>query len=149
MGNRENAPAEQDAGIVLAIDSLKRLEVLLCKEWTGKGLLRGFKMGTDELLQMASCPLDEFMKQYSNYFHEREGFWKAGNPEERRREATKAAVRATSGVDVLVNSLLDRIHQNDQLQFKLALMVINIMTVIGEYFYSQMFPEEIYKCQVL
>merc|ERR1712139_35429 len=94
-------------------------------------------------LQMASCPLRDFMYEY---IKDRDDALAREDDDERHRAVVDAALKAVAGTEILLASLFDRLNANDQLLFKLILMIVNIMTCIGQYAYNHLFEERIYTC---
>jgi hypothetical protein len=140
----EKEAGNDDVEIILSEKCLTKLERLLKLEWTIHGIFKVYRLTTDQVLQMASCPLDEFME---HYITDRNDALSRKISSEKRIELTKATLKGVAEFEILCDDLRDRITANDQLFFKLFLMLINIFTCVGQYCYDYFFPEEIYKCE--
>jgi len=109
-------------------DTLRALEALLQREFkddNGNIIARA-----DALFQMAGCPFNEFL---SIYIRDRDQALTA--TDRPRRHIVKATSRAVDMVDCLCGYLQDRIDNNDQLLFKLFLLLMNAATCLGQFVY--------------
>lgn len=89
------------------------------------------EMKTDVLFQMAGCPFTDAMEIY---LRRRDAAFKTKNL--RRREILKVIISGTDVVDTLCGYLQSRIDANDQLLFKILLVTMNLLTVLGEYVFK-------------
>lgn len=134
----KEAEGDDDAAIALCHSVLHRLEKLLQKDWDAKGRFATHTFRSDILLQMASCPLDDFVERYTA---ERDAALSRTEPREQRRELTKVAVRAVAGVDILCDAFHERINQNDEMPFKLLLCLMHVASIATHYLIRFVFPD--------
>lgn len=127
---------DYESEILLAKDTLRLLEALLLYRFQeGQYVsLRG-----DEFLQMAGCPLDELA---AAYLADRDGALNIKSRDVRRRELVKAVVKGVDGFECLCQSLHQRIVENDNLIFKLLLLIINCLTCIAQFIYADHIKEK-------
>jgi len=114
-----------------AEDTLRDLEALLQMAFTEKTGPLTYQsestVSTDKLFLMAGCPFEKFVEIY---IRDRDKAF--ASRDHRRRDILKVVLRASDMVDVLCGYLSSKIDQNDQLLFKLALMFVNLVSVMGQ-----------------
>jgi len=118
-------------------DTLRRFESLLKHEFTHlthyerQKNKKGLTVRTDEFFMMAGCPFDAFVEIY---IRDRDIAFRAS--EHKRRETLNLLLRATNMVDILCGYLQNKIDANDQLFFKLFLLVVNVVTCAAQFAYN-------------
>lgn len=115
---------------LMAKDALRSLEALLVHSFTDN---KGTSVRADELFQMAGVPFDDFVKIYV-----RDRNIALTCDIRHRREVVKIVARGIDMVDCLCLYLQCRIDANDQLLFKLFLLVVNVVTMVSTFIYEDM-----------
>lgn len=112
----------------LAIDTLTDFDDLLCLGFACDGHDRVI----NEVLESAGCSWETF---FEAFMKDRNGaLLEEGT--ERRTALVNAATKGADGLELLFQQLLDRIHQNDMMVFKLLLLLCNGVTCVAQFAWS-------------
>jgi hypothetical protein len=132
-GSQYSTYEDNATEIIQSMRCLQTLEELIKRPWVIHGLLRKYFVTTDELMQWASCPFDEFAEQYIS---DRDVAMQINDPAERRVELCKATLKGVARFELLCHILNDRINANDTLLFKVLVLCLQVLTTFGQYVWS-------------
>jgi len=118
-----------DVEIAAAKDGLRILESLIKREFRSSA----GSVTTDQLFQMAGVPFDDFMLIY---VRDRDDALEKEDSTERKRELIKALTKGVDGLECMCGYLQEAIDQNDQLLFKIVLMLVNLIGALGQFLYT-------------
>jgi len=151
---RKQIRHESQLLIYEAEDLIRKLEGLLAIDSFGVLNMKVYKA-----LQMASCPLEQFLENYitrrddalalpsfppRTFDHHLELEATKEQQMLKEKQMVKAAVRSIAQMETLFTSLRVKIDSNDQLLFKVVVVVLQAATVLGQYVFEKIWRHSSY-----
>jgi len=98
-----------------------------------------------EVAQASGCPWTEFLESYVKQRNTAVNYWTyidGGHFSKGmiRKELVKAVCKGSDGMDQIFNHIVLRIQQNDGLLFQVLLLVLNGITVVGQFAWGEIRP---------